>query len=218
MLQSFSLPTRQNFPIRLHILLLWRLIFSRFCAFSNPSLSYGCHDVTHFNSLFFSLTPKWTHTSNASSYPNIHLILYEICENRTIFYCHKRLWLTELYCSWSVSYRNASLFGFFFYIINVYNIHYLKFVKTSFTCSWTGFQNDSLFWLPSPLALDSKCTPGSTYLKKCKPFKEKLVLLGCFSWIPKIESQCLNLGFQEIPGKGGHKMQKWCQRKCAMKN
>lgn len=26
-------------------------------------------------------------------------------------------------------------FYFFFYIINVYNIHYLKFVKTSFTCS-----------------------------------------------------------------------------------
>lgn len=146
----FSLPTRQNFPIRLHICLLWRLIFSCFCAFSNPSLSYGCHGVSHFNSLFFSLTPKWTHTSNASSYPSSHLILYEICENKTTSYWHHRLWLIELYCKgYLIKMQDFSLN---LYHSANYRKHYLRVIKSNiyhFTYSWTGFQNDSLFWMSS---------------------------------------------------------------------
>lgn len=57
--------------------------------------------------LFFSLTPRWAHTSNAPSYPNIHLMLHEISKNRTIFYCHQKVSLIELHCSWSLPYRNS---------------------------------------------------------------------------------------------------------------
>lgn len=66
--------------------------------------------------LFFSLTPRWTHKQNASSYPNIQLLLYKMSENRTASYAIRDFKLQN--CNWVevylTKYNNSilSLFPF----------------------------------------------------------------------------------------------------------